>query len=52
MILLYIMLNYLYNNLPIIKLLNKYSIWTLDDNENVIIEMTEKNKNIILKNPK
>ena len=31
------MLNYLYNNLPIIKLLDKYSIWTLDSNEDVII---------------
>jgi len=31
------MLNYLYNNLPIIKLLDKYSVWTLNDNEDVVV---------------
>lgn len=42
------MLHYLYNDLPIIKLLNNYSIWTTNNDNNIIIYLFDNKDNTYL----
>lgn len=42
------MLNYLFNNLPIIKLIDNYSIWTIDNNKNIIIYLSNNKENALI----